>query len=298
MALDLQPLFRETILEQTALIPSYTDHTNHIWRVRTAAEEVVVRVPRPEGELTSAFWWGCREFFGLDPSRPDRLAPLNDRLYRLSPIPVPRILRTGTIDGRPYAIAEYLPGERLTDLRALPAAALRELGVALARIHRHQFTWWGAPTGALHHTLDTFHPRLVATLRALVHRFFAGHPTIAPALPCLCAAALLLPPPTVTALIMVDVDATQFLTNGARLTALVDTDAYAIAPAALDFIGYEYELDAFGAAALASGYRTLLPLPNLTAVRPVYRYLYRLLGTQGQVDFAEWMAWPTWFDGC
>ncbi len=63
-------------------------------------------------------------------------------------------------------------------------------------------------------------------------------------------------------------------------------------PPALDLIGYEYELDAPAAAAFAAGYRTIAPLPDLTAVRPVYRYLYRLLETQGAVPLDAWLAWP------
>lgn len=94
---------------------------------------------------------------------------------------------------------------------------------------------------------------------------------------------------------MLDVDATQFLTADDRITALIDTEAYVVAPRALDFIGYEYELDERGAAAFAAGYRTLLPLPDLATVRPVYRYLYRLLGVQGAVPLDEWLAWPTRF---
>jgi hypothetical protein len=53
--MDLQPLFPEPIIEQIAYPPAYTDHTNEVWRVRTATEDVVVRVPRPAAELESAF---------------------------------------------------------------------------------------------------------------------------------------------------------------------------------------------------------------------------------------------------
>jgi hypothetical protein len=96
--------------------------------------------------------------------------------------------------------------------------------------------------------------------------------------------------------VMLDVDATQFLGDGGHITALVDTDAYVVAPRELDFVGYEYELDAPGAAAFARGYRAILPLPDLTSARPVYRYLFRLLGVQGTVPLEEWLAWPAWFD--
>jgi aminoglycoside phosphotransferase len=294
--LDLQPLFTAPIREQVALDPAYPDHTNDIWRVRTADEDVIVRAPRPADELVSPFWWGCRRLFGLDPGRPEHLAPLNAQLARLSPLPVPLVLRTGAVAGRQCAVMERLPGERLTDFRALPVAAAGALGRAIAGIHRQRFAWWGTPDGRVRRPLDTFHARLITVMRQLVRRFYTHNEAIAAALAPVCAMAAALPAPESAALVMLDVDASQFLTDGRRLTALVDTDAFATAPRALDFIGYEYELDAERAAAFAQAYRTILPLPDLTAVRSVYRYLYRLMEVQGAVDLAEWLRWPIYFE--
>jgi len=234
-SLDLQPLFTEPILTQEAFPAAYSDHTNDVWRVRTATEEVVVRAPRPAAELTSPFWWGARELFGIDPTRPRRLAALNAHLAALSPLPIPRVLRAGICAGRDCLVMEQLPGTRLTDLRALPPTTLHDLGAALARVHRHEYGWWGAPEGAPRHELARFHTALAATLRALVARFYAADPAITGALPRFHDAALRLPPPESAALIMLDVDATQFLAADARITALVDTEAYVVAPRALDF---------------------------------------------------------------
>ena len=294
--IDLQPLFAAPIIEQRAYPAAYPDHTNDIWRVRTATEEVVVRAPRPAAEwdhAASPFWRGCRHLFGLDPTDTARLATTNALLGGLSPLPIPRVLRSGTVAGRPCLVVEHLPGERLNDLRTLPDAALRELGAAIARIHRQRYRWFGTLDGSTQRPLTTFHTRLADTLRLLA----TAHPdpTLHAPLNDFCAAALALPAPASAVPTMLDVDATQFLTDGARLTALVDTDAYAVAPPALDLIGYEYELDSPGAAAFAAGYRTSAPLPDLITVRPVYRYLYRLLGTQGAVPLDKWMAWPKVF---
>jgi aminoglycoside phosphotransferase (APT) family kinase protein len=293
--LDLQLLFPEPILEQVAYPAAYSDHTNDVWRVRTATEEVVVRAPRPTAELASPFWWGAQKLFGVDPTQPRRLAALNAHLATLSALPIPRVLRAGTCAGREYLVMEHLPGTPLADLRALPPAALRDLGAALARIHRHEYGWWGVPDNGPQRALDTFHSALAGTLRALVARFYREDTAITNALAHFHDAALRLPAPATAALIMLDVDATQFLAAEARITALVDTEAYVVAPRALDFIGYEYELDAASAAAFAAGYRALLPLPALATVRPVYRYLYRLLGVQGQIPLDDWLAWPILF---
>jgi hypothetical protein len=63
----------------------------------------------------------------------------------------------------------------------------------------------------------------------------------------------------------------------------------------MDFIALEYLLDPPGAAAVARGYNAIQPLPDLSAVRPVYRYLYRLLEAQGRAELEIWMAHPAVF---
>lgn len=293
---NLQPLFANPIVEQILFPPAYSDHTNLVWRVRTAREEAIVRMPRAIGELNSPFWWGCHHLFGSDPRRPAALVAVNALLADLSPIPVPRVLRTGSIGAHPGIVVEALPGTRLANFNDLPLATIEALGTAIARIHARRFSRWGAPGGDPHHPLDTFHRNLAATLRGLVARFFADNAPLAGALDEMCALAQRLPPPTDAALVMIDVDGTQFLTDGTNLTGMVDTDAYVIAPPALDLIGYEYELDRPRAAAFANGYRAILPLPDLRAVRPLYRYLYRLLEVQGSVDLNIWLGWPRHFD--
>ena len=231
--MNLQPLFPEPIIEQTLFPTAYADHTNDIWRVRTATEDVVVRSPRRAGEwdhAASAFWWGCRQLFGLDPTRPERLLTVNDILARRSPLPVPRALRAGLVEGRPCIIVECLLGERVDDLRALPPAALRTLGGTIATLHQERRDWYGTLDSTMHRPLADFHADLAATLRELVARFHQADRSLAAPLERFCAAALALPAPTYATPIMLDVDATQFLAADGRLTGLVDTDPYACGP--------------------------------------------------------------------
>ena len=91
-------------------------------------------------------------------------------------------------------------------------------------------------------------------------------------------------------------DPTQFLAEGGRLTAIIDTEAYAAGPREWDLLALEYVLDRRGAATFARAYAAVAPLPRLAAVRLPYRFLARLLGIQGAVDVDAWMAWPHVFD--
>lgn len=293
--MDLQPLFPDKILEQVALDPGYSGHASDVWLVRTCNEEVVVRASRLNGDPANDFWWGAWRVFGIDPRRVFDMEIVNRYLSQLSPIPVPRVIRKEWLEGRPYVLVERMQGRALRSFAGQPPALLEELGTALASIHSFRFDYCGHPAGRLLHSPAEFHTRLAMAMRELVARF---HPDtrVQKRLEEMCAAAGALPAPEAGALVMLDMDPSQFLTDGKRLTALVDTEAYVIGPRELDLVALEYVLDAEGAGAVARGYRSVTPLPDLTAVRPVYRYFCRLLSIQGSVDIDRWMAWPELFD--
>lgn len=295
MPTDLQPLFPAPILEQMLLDPGYSGHTNDVWLVRTAEEAVVVRIVRMRGEPGYPFWWGCRALFGLDPRRVHDLGPLNVLLCRISPIPAPRVLRQGWIADRQFVVVERIPGTRLDSFVGQPTALLEQFGTALARIHRHGFAWCGHPSGRLRIALTDFHQHVAAILQQMAPRFYQQQPAFAVALPAMCRDITALAPPEAGALIMPDLDPTQFLALDGRLTAVVDTEAYGVGPRELDFVALEYLLDAAGASAFARGYAALLPLPDLRAVRVPYRYLYRVLDVPEEVALDTWLEHPARF---
>ncbi|PHC32624.1 hypothetical protein COF01_25155 [Bacillus pseudomycoides] len=47
--------------------------------------------------------------------------------------------------------------------------------------------------------------------------------------------------------------------------------------------------------AFRQGYETIMPLSNLEQCRTPYRYLYRLLSVQGNMDLEEWLQHPVFF---
>jgi Phosphotransferase enzyme family len=294
MHTNLQALFDEPILEQVYLDPGYSGHASDVWLVRTAKGEAVARAFRWGGP-GGPFWCGCHHLFGIDPSRIFDLEPLNAQLAKISPIPTPRVLRKDVLDRRQWVVVERMPGCALETFRGQPAPMLEQLGRALAQIHSLRFADYGSPAGHIRYPLDGWFARVAETLRILVDDFYSGDERIVAAQGPIRQAAVRLPAPKDTALVMVDMDARQFLTDGARITAIVDTEAYVVGPRELDFIGLEYVLDPAGATAFAHGYQALLPLPELSPVRRIYRYLYRLLEVQGEADLDEWMKRPCLF---
>jgi aminoglycoside phosphotransferase (APT) family kinase protein len=292
---NLQPLFPEPILEQEYLEPGYSGHSNDVWRVKTAGEEVVVRLCKLQSDPDDEFWWGCHRLFGVDPRRVFNLEPLNRELSRLSPIPVPQVLRKGRLEDRDCIVVEYLPGRRVESFIGQPDALMESLGVSLARIHQKEYAECGSPLGEVRFPAEELHPRMAEVMREMVVRFYGEEAAVKDALEPICRMALDLPPPRAGALVMMDLDVSQFLAEGDRLTGMVDTEGFVIAPREMDFISLETLLDPAGASAFAKGYRTVAPLPQLSEVRAAYRYWLLLIQFYGAVPFEPWMNRPELF---
>jgi aminoglycoside phosphotransferase (APT) family kinase protein len=291
--MNLQPLFSEPILHQHSFDDVHPGQASSVWLVQTDSEEVVVRTTRMHDYATIDFWWGCHHLFGIDPTDVFALQPMNDLLQGLSTIAVPKVLRTRRIDGVPYVILEKMQGDVVRSFNTLPLHTMNQLGQSLAQIHRQRYDQYGHPTGTYRYPLASFHGHMAATMRGVGAHFYSHDRAVASMLEEMCSLAEVLPSPDFGSLIMMDMDPTQFLSNGTQLTAMVDTEVYAIGPRELDFIALEYLLEADHARAFAEGYAMVLNLPNLSAVRPVYRYFNRLLAVQGHVDFSAWMNWPS-----
>lgn len=292
--MDFQSLFDSPIVEQTLLDPGYSGHMNDVWRIATYDTTCILRVLRPE-MLSGPFWAGCSALFGIDPTNIFDLEYINATLNPLSSLAIPQILSKGILDGRAYVMVECMAGSPLDHFGTLPEAALERFGQQLAHIHTLRFPYYGHPTGRQRGLLPVFHEHLVQTMNMLIEQYHADNTSIKEALKSISASALQLPAPGESSLIMVDMDPTQFLIKDGYVESLVDTEAYALGPRALDFIALEYILSRREAKALACGYRSVLALPELTAVRPVYRYFYRLLEIQGRPDIASWLAHPILF---
>jgi aminoglycoside phosphotransferase (APT) family kinase protein len=282
----------EDIREVVPLSPGYDDHANDVWRVTTPSCTVVVRAPRPDlGDSGNPFWAGARQLFGLDPRDLRPIPGLHEHLRDDLGLPAPRVLATGDTNGRPWLVTEYLPGEALPDLTDAPDALLTQLGAWLARLHRDTSPCWGDLAGNRREPLHAFPRRLAETIDTLTHRFHGDDPAFTRTARELLGEIDALPVPICAAPVMLDIDPTQFLADGERLTGLIDTEAIVLGPPELELVALEPLLDEASAAAFRAGYG---PLPDLDAVRPFYRYLSLLMEVQGDLPLAEWMHGPRW----
>ncbi|UVI33145.1 aminoglycoside phosphotransferase family protein [Paenibacillus spongiae] len=291
----LQPLFNEMIEEITLLDPGYSGHASDVWSVKTASQEVIVRSSRLRDEPNREFWWGCKFLFGIDPRQKLYFQENAKLLNRISDIPVPNIIAHHILEDREFLIVEKMKGTVLQSFTNQPAELLYHYGRWLAKVHANTYGFYGNLANTRSESKGEFHYALAQAMRLLVQRDYQQDSPIKDRLEPILEELRGLPVPPSFSPILVDMDPSQFLADNGKLSAIVDIEAYVVAPRELDFVGLEYILDHESSKSFVSGYTTILDLPELSSHRRVYRYLYRLLGVQGSVSLDKWLAQPELF---
>ncbi|WP_459501131.1 phosphotransferase [Bacillus sp. C1] len=290
----LQKLFTSPILSIDTLHPGYEDHASDVWLVKTETEEVIVRSSKMKTKPNNDFWWGCKHLFGIDPRNVHALETIHKQLRQYTTLPIPKILQKHTLD-REYVVVEKLNGQVLQSFIGQSDSILYNLGQGLAQIHQYKASYIGNPSGTFQIPLHQFHQHIIDKSKQLVEMFHSNNAKITDSFEVFQSQLQALPVPQEATLVLIDMDPTQFLTDGVVITGLVDTEAYAIVPRELDFIGLEYVFTEKEAHAFRQGYETIIPIPNLEQCRAPYRYLYRLLSVQGNVDLEKWLQHPVYF---
>lgn len=263
--------------------------------VKTEAEEVIVRSSKMTEEPNNDFWCGCKNLFGIDPRNVHHLETIHTLLKKHTTLPIPTILQKHGLNGREYVIVEKLTGSTLQSFIGQPDSILFSLGKGLAEIHSFKANIIGNPSGAFQVPLEEFKSHILKVSKNLVNMFYSDNMSIHNAFHTFESQLSSLPSPKESTLVLIDMDPTQFLSDGESITGLVDTEAYAIAPREFDFIGLEYVLTEKEAHTFKRGYETIMPIPHLEQCRQPYRYLFRLLSVQGSVELEKWLSHPSYF---
>ncbi|MES5894513.1 MULTISPECIES: nitrate reductase [Bacillus cereus group] len=291
----LQQLFTSPILSVQALHPGYEDHASDVFLVQTEDKEVIVRSSKMNEEPNNDFWWGCKNLFGIDPRNVHHLETIHTLLQNHTNIPIPTILEKHILNGREFVVVEKLVGKTVQSFIGQPDSILFNLGQGLAKIHMFKANFIGNPSSTFQVPLDEFQPHILKVSNELVNMFYSDNESIQNAFHNFELQLSSLSVPMESTLVLLDMDPTQFLSDGTSITGLVDTEAYAVAPREFDFIGLEYVLTEKEACAFKTGYETIMPIPSLKECRQPYRYLYRLLSVQGNVELEKWLRHPSYF---
>lgn len=291
----LQQLFTSPILSVQNLHPGYEDHASDVFLVRTEDAEVIVRSSKMYDEPNNDFWWGCKNLFGIDPRNVHHLETVHTLLQEHTILPIPTILEKHILNGREFVMVDKLIGTTVQSFIGQPDSILFSLGKGLAEIHKFKVDYIGNVSGSFQIKLNEFQSHFLNVSKDLVNRFYSDNVSIRNSFHIFESQLSSLPAPKESTLVLIDMDPTQFLSDGTTITGLVDTEAYAVAPREFDFIGLEYVFTEKEAHAFKQGYETIMPIPNLIACRCPYRYLYRLLSVQGSVELEKWLSHPSYF---
>ena len=291
----LQQLFTSPILSIRDLHPGYEDHASDVVLVRTEDKEVIIRSSKMNEEPNNDFWWGCKNLFGIDPRNVHHLETIHALLQEHTDLPIPTILEKHILNGQEYVVVEKLMGTTVQSFIGQPDTILFSLGKGLAEIHKFKANFIGNPANTFQVPLNEFQKHILKVSKNLVNMFYSNNKGIQDAFHTFELQLSSLPVPKESTLVLIDMDSTQFLSDGATITGLVDTEAYAIAPREFDFIGLEYVFTEKEAYAFKRGYETIMPIPHLKECRQPYRYLYRLLSVQGSVELKKWLHHPSYF---
>lgn len=291
----VQQLFDEPIEEIITLDPGYSGHASDVWLVKTSTQEVIVRSSRWKHEPDREFWWGCKFMFGIDPRHMIYFEENSKFLNTIPDIRAPKTLTSASIEGKEYLIVEKMKGAVLQSFTNQSKELLYQFGVWLAKVHRSSYDFYGNLARTSVEEKGQFHSRLAQAMRWIVEKEQQHNRKMVDYLVNILNELNGLPVPAHFCPILVDMDPSQFLSDNGMISAIVDTEAYVVAPRELDFVGLEYVMDKEASIAFINGYTTILDIPELSKCRKVYRYWYRLLGVQGSVDLDTWLAQPELF---
>ncbi|MCK5905327.1 MAG: hypothetical protein KAG86_08585 [Gammaproteobacteria bacterium] len=279
--------------------PLFEDSTHELWRLNSKQSNYFLKICN---KTNSPFWQIMNDLFSFDLSKKigefHQLYPFVDNL---TPLQIPTIIASESsrqpFDKKAYILSSMLIGSTVSSINK---KMVEQLAQHLVSLHQPCFHYWGCLDLNTHdHELEVsekpesqqWHKKLEQTLLT-----FSKHSYSKKAIPDkvlnLAIQSCQLTNRSKFVPMMPDLRWDQFLQKEGQLTALVDLDAFVLAPKELDFIILEYILTTRQLQLFKKHYRKCLPIPDISKVRPAYRLLLFLMQILGETDIEAWMNHP------
>jgi hypothetical protein len=273
------------LIHAEKLLPMFDDSTHELWRCETQQGALILKCCSRPQLNSSPFWQVMQRLFGLDlPSAFACYPQLHASLDKMTRLPIPELVASAAEQGDApaYALHRALSGETLMQSQLNDQMVL-QLAEQLAQLHQQALPSWGM-VSAQQFSSSAWPERLRTTLEAMC----ANQPE---ALRCLesIRAELDALKPSEFCWVMMDNRWDQYLTDGKQITALVDLDAFVIAPRELELVLLEYQLSPQQAMLFKQGYQAHLAWPDLSTLRSSYRLLLFVMNALGETDIDRWM---------
>jgi Phosphotransferase enzyme family len=270
------------LLAKPSVIPSkFADSTHHVWHCLTAEGEVVLKICNPTTVAHSAFWLGLNHLFGADfPNSLGNIQYTHAFLSQHGALKVPELI---TSKANRYVLTRFLAGQDL-DSTAINEQSIIALANHIATLHQRTYSHWGslhAPKLAV----QDWSKRLQNTLQYLAE--LSSTPIDAHFLAELLKNAGDIQETSFVPM-MVDLrwDQLRICNDGAL--ALIDLDAFVIAPKSLDLVLIANLLSPTQLQLFKQHYETVQPWPDYVQ-QPCYQLLLFFMQVFGETNLASWM---------
>ncbi len=298
-------------------IPSqFEDSTHQLWRlegVENKHQGTCNNFLKICSNTTSPFWQVMQHLFGISLSI--EISKFND-LYGFikasTPLQVPTLIAAKSNAHLAYILTSELSGSVVDDVNL---KMVGQLAQHIAELHQKKCPHWGAITSLgsqrsssqmlssqtkLGFSASEWPKMLAHTLRQFSESQRIPAEIVSQSLhACQYADIAEFVP------LMPDLRWDQFLQHDGELIALVDLDAFVLAPRELDFVLLEYILTKEQYDCFTQSYSTVFNeisdsntntssnfIPDITKVRPAYRLLLFLMQVLGEQDIDAWMSAP------
>ena len=264
------------------MVAKFEDSTHQLWHCETVDGPMVLKVCNHQTIQNATFWQGMNLLFDLN--FPASLAHINkthDFLSEQGELQIPEFIASAAST---FVLARYLGGHDV-DFKQVSDDMVRQLAKHIAKLHQSKHLHWGA----FHHaefTSEQWSTRLQLTVSTLVKLHPSTIPEYIVAQALQQAAKLNI---EIFAPIMLDLRWDQMLHQQGKLSAIVDMDAFVIAPKALELVLLEYQLNQHQADIFKQSYQAKTDWPDLTQQRYCYRLLLFLMNSLGETDVEKWM---------
>lgn len=260
----------------------FEDSTHQLWHCQTVDGDMVLKVCNTVKVAQSSFWIGLNYLFNVDfPNSLGNIEFTHEYLQKNGRLRVPKFISS---QAKQYVLTRYLAGKDI-DSRQVEDQSVIALAQHIASLHQCAYKSWGkldAPT----FTSQDWSKRLQDTLRKLAEQ--STTPINQEWLNEILVQAGEIKETSFVPM-MLDMRWDQLrLTNENKL-ALIDLDAFVIAPKNLDLILLEYVLSPAQWAIFKQTYVQILAWPNNLEHQSCYQLLLFLMHVLGETNLDKWM---------
>ncbi len=269
------------VVKALPLAYEFTDSTNALWLIGT--DEPRVLFLKLLARDATPFWQVMDTLFDVRPRDQYGLfADLYQRVGSMTALSVPNLRHCSnqTADHAAYLLTDMLFGDPL-HAEQVSNTMVVNLALHLASLHRNAQSTWGNFFDGQSSASDW-----ASTVKETLSHTFPFDDSIRDFNHC----------PRCFVPMMPDLRWDQFLVTGGQLSALVDLDAFVFAPIELDFVLLEYLMSDKQLALWVDAYQAVGGVvPDIGAVRAVYRKLLFAMTVLGVNDLTQWLRRAHYF---